>query len=144
MKLKNFLLLGSLLCFSLPSFAKVEIKIVEPLRFQYLNTRQLTNDKLEAKGVIEISADKEDFGKKITFDFPKSGLMSNRKKWVKIEKYELELPEKEMIVTQETEHINFFAILDRRDLTKGETPEITEGIYTGYVPIIISEYSQEQ
>ena len=144
MKLRNFLLLGSLLCFSFSSFAKVEIKIVEPLRFQYLNTRQLTNDKLEAKGVIEISADKEDFGKKITFDFPKSGLMTNRKKWVKIEKYELELPEKEMIVTQETEHINFFAIIDRRDLTKGEKAEITEGIYTGYVPIIISEYSQEQ
>ena len=93
MCLKKFLLLGSL-CLSLPSFAKVEIKIVEPLRFQYLNTRQLTNDKLEAKGIIEISADKEDFGKKITFDFPKSGLMTNRKKWVKIEKYELELQRK--------------------------------------------------
>lgn len=143
MNLKKLLLLGSFLC-TIPSFAKVEIKIIEPLRFQYLNTKQLTNDKLEAKGIIEISACEEDFGKKITFDFPKSGLMTNRKKWVKIEKYHLELPEKEMIITQETEHINFFAVLDRRDLTKGEKPEITEGIYTGYVPIIISEYSQEQ
>lgn len=127
------------------SFSKVEIKIIEPLRFQYLNTRQLSSEKLVAKGVIEITADKEeDFGKKITFDFPKQGLMTNKKKWVKIEKYHLELPEKEMIITQETEHINFYAILDRRDLSKGERPEIVEGVYTGYVPIIISEYSKLQ
>ena len=143
MNLKK-VLLGSFLCLSIPTFSKVEIKILEPLRFNYLNTRQLTSDKLQATGVIQITADKEDIGKKLTFDFPKTGLMTNRKKWVKIEKYHLELPEKEMIITQETENIKFFALLDRNDLTKGEKPEITEGIYTGYVPIIISEYDKEQ
>ena len=132
-----FLLISSL------SFAKIDIKIIEPLRFNYLNTRQLTSDKLQAVGVIEIKADKDDFGKKIKFDFPKTGLMTNRKNWVKIEKYHIELPEKEMIVSQEIEHIKFYAILDRYDLSKGDNPNIVEGTYKGYVPIIISEYSQE-
>lgn len=131
------------LALSTLSFAKVEIKIIEPLRFDYLNTSQLVSDKLQAMGIIEIKAEEEDFGKLIKFDFPKTGLMTNRKKWVKVEKYHLELPEKEMIITQETEHIKFFDLVDRRDLSKGESADVVEGIYKGYVPIIISEYSKE-
>ena len=59
------------LALSTLSLAKVDIKIIEPLRFDYLNTRQLVSDKLQAVGVIEISAEEEDFGKKIKFDFRK-------------------------------------------------------------------------
>ena len=59
------------LALSTLSFAKVEIKIIEPLRFDYLNTRQLVSDKLQAMGIIEIKAEEEDFGKLIKFDFPK-------------------------------------------------------------------------
>ncbi|MGL5279355.1 MAG: hypothetical protein ACRC8M_09865, partial [Cetobacterium sp.] len=89
-----------------------------------------------------IRAEKSDFGKKITFDFPKSGLMTNRKKWVKVEKYGMEIPEKEIILSQEVEHIKFYALLDKRDIDKGEEAKIIEGEYTGYAPIIISEYSK--
>ena len=129
---------------SVPSFSKVEISIFEPIRFKYFNTKMLGTDKIVGEGIIQITTDnkEEDYGKKLTFDFPKSGLMTNRKKWVKIEKYHLELPEKEMIITQETEHIKFYAILDRRDIDKGEEAEIIEGDYVGYVPIIVSQYSK--
>ncbi|MBC2857015.1 hypothetical protein H3N56_11280 [Cetobacterium sp. 2A] len=124
------------------SFSKVEIKIFEPLRFEYLSTKKLSNEKIGAYGTIEIRAEKSDIGKKIVFDFPKSGLMTNRKKWIKVEKYGMELPEKEMVISQEVEHIKFYALLDKRDIDKGEEAKIIEGEYTGYVPIVVSEYSK--
>lgn len=139
--MKN-LILSLFLISNILSFAKVEIKILEPLRFEYLSTKKLTNEKIAGYGTLEIRAEKSDFGKKITFDFPKSGLMTNRKKWVKVEKYGIEIPEKEIILSQEVEHIKFYALLDKRDIDKGEEAKIIEGEYTGYAPIIISEYSK--
>ena len=138
------ILLGMMFLLSFQSFAKIEISIFEPIRFKYFNTRDLGTDKIVGEGIIQVSTDnkEEDIGKKLVFDFPKSGLMTNRKKWVKIEKYHLELPEKEMIITQETEHIKVYAILDRRDIDKGEEADIIEGDYIGYVPIVISQYSR--
>lgn len=124
------------------SFSKVEIKILEPLRFEYLSTKKLSNENIAGYGIVEIRADKSDFGKKITFDFPKQGLMTNRKKWIKINKYGLDLPKKEIIVKQEVEHIKFYALLDKKDIDKGEESKIIEGEYIGYIPIVISEYSK--
>ena len=140
--MKKYLLLLFLTIFSSSLFAKVEIKILEPLRFEYLNTRMLQAEKIAGYGVLEITAKKEDFGKKLVFDFPKSGLMTNRKKWIKVERYGMELLDKELIITQETEHIRFYAVLDKKDIDKGENAKIIEGEYIGYVPIIVSQYSQ--
>lgn len=131
-----------LISLSISTFAKVEIKILEPLRFEYFNTRMLQAEKIAGYGTLEITAKKEDFGKKLVFDFPKSGLMTNRKKWVKVEEYGMELPNKELLVTQETEHVKFYALLDKKDIDKGEDASIIEGEYIGYVPIIVSQYSQ--
>lgn len=138
------LLVAGVFLLSIPSFAKIEVSIFEPIRFKYFNTRDLGSDKIVGEGIIQIFTDnkEEDIGKKLVFDFPKSGLLTNRKKWVKIEKYHLELPDKEMIITQETEHIKFYAILDKRDIDKGEEADIIEGNYIGYVPIIVSQYSK--
>ena len=137
------LLLGAIFSFiALQSFAKVEMKILEPLRFEYFNTRMLGSDKIAGYGTIEIKADKEDFGKKLVFQFPKKGLITNRKKWIEIEQYGMELPDKELIISQETMNVKFYAVLNRRDIDKGEEADIIEGNYNGYVPIIVSQYGQ--
>lgn len=137
------LLLGAIFSLiALPSFAKVEMKILESLRFEYFNTRMLGSDKIAGYGTIEIKADKEDFGKKLVFQFPKKGLITNRKKWIEIEQYGMELPDKELIISQETMNVKFYAVLNRRDIDKGEEADIIEGNYNGYVPIIVSQYGQ--
>lgn len=128
--------------FALPSFSKVEIKILEPLRFEYFNTRMLGSEKIAGYGIIEIKADKEDFGKKLVFKFPKKGLITNRKKWIEIEKYDMEVPNRELILSQETTNVKFYAVLNRRNIDKGEEADIIEGKYNGYVPIVVSQYGK--
>lgn len=140
--MKKCLLLFFLTILSTSIFAKVEIKILEPLRYEYFNTRMLQAEEIAGYGVLEITAKKEDFGKKLVFSFPKSGLMTNMKKWIKVQEYGMELPNKELIITQETEHVKFYALLNKRDIDNGEDAKIIEGEYIGYVPIIVSQYSQ--
>lgn len=142
--MKKCLLLFFLTILSTSIFAKVEIKILEPLRYEYFNTKMLQAEEIAGYGVLEITAKKEDFGKKLVFSFPKSGLMTNMKKWIKVQEYGMELPNKELIITQETEHVKFYALLNKRDIDidNGEDAKIIEGEYIGYVPIIVSQYSQ--
>ncbi|WP_294064812.1 hypothetical protein [uncultured Fusobacterium sp.] len=140
--MKKCLLLFFLTILSTSIFAKVEIKILEPLRYEYFNTRMLQAEEIAGYGILEITAKKEDFGKKLVFSFPKSGLMTNMKKWIKVQEYGMELPNKELIITQETEHVKFYALLNKRDIDNGEDAKIIEGEYIGYVPIIVSQYSQ--
>lgn len=140
--MKKCLLLFFLTILSTSIFAKVEIKILEPLRYEYFNTRMLQAEEIAGYGVLEITAKKEDYGKKLVFSFPKSGLMTNMKKWIKVQEYGMELPNKELIITQETEHVKFYALLNKRDIDNGEDAKIIEGEYIGYVPIIVSQYSQ--
>ena len=54
----------------------------------------------------------------------------------------MELPDKELIVSQETMNVKFYAVLNRRDIDKGEEADIIEGKYNGYVPIIVSQYGK--
>lgn len=140
--MKKCLLLFFLTILSTSIFAKVEIKILEPLRYEYFNTKMLQAEEIAGYGVLEITAKKEDFGKKLVFSFPKSELMTNMKKWIKVQEYGMELPNKELIITQETEHVKFYALLNKRDIDNGEDAKIIEGEYIGYVPIIVSQYSQ--
>lgn len=126
---------------SISSFAKIEIKILEPLRFEYFNTKMLGTEKIAGYGTIEIKADKEDFGKKLVFKFPKKGILTNRKKWIEVENG-IELPNKEIEISQETMNIRFYSILNRKNLDKGEEANIIEGKYNGYIPIIVSQYGK--
>lgn len=130
---------------SLSSFSKVEISIFEPIRFKYHNTRLLGNEKIVGEGIIQIKTDDEenDIGKKLVFKFPKQGLMTNRKKWIKVEKYHIELPDKKsMIISQEIEHVKIYAVINKRDIDKGEEADIIEGRYEGYAPIIVTQYGR--
>ena len=60
--MKKCLLLFFLTILSTSIFAKVEIKILEPLRYEYFNTRMLQAEEIAGYGVLEITAKKEDYG----------------------------------------------------------------------------------
>lgn len=125
-------------------FSEINIKIFEPIRFKDVSTRELGSNKVIGVGILEISTDnlEMDKDKKLKFNFPKKGLMTNRKKWVKIDEYRLETQNNDFIITKKIEQIKVFAILDKRDIDNGEEADVIEGDYVGYVPIIISQYSK--
>ena len=126
------------------SFSEINIKIFEPIRFKEISTIGLGSDRVIGIGILEISTDnfEVDKDKKLKFNFPKKGLMTNRKKWIKIYEYRLETLNNDFIITKKIEQIKIFAILNKRDIDNGEEADVIEGDYIGYVPIIISQYSK--
>lgn len=138
LKMSIFILVSTL------ALAKVDVKMVEPMVFKKLNTEVL-GTKVLARGIIEVSTDnkEEDFGKLLKFMFPKVGFITNKKHWLKVEGFYIERDKAEHIVTREKEYINFYGVIDRRDIGKwGLDPEIIEGDYIGYVPINIAQYGK--
>lgn len=129
----------------LKAYSKIEIKVVAPLTFTQVNSREL-GDKVVGVGEIEIFSDnpEEDFGKQIEFKFPDKGFMTNRKNWIKIEKFELDRDIEKYIVNKTKDRVKFYGIIDRRAIGKnGDTPpEILEGDYIGVIPIITVLYSR--
>lgn len=139
--------IGIILLFMLNSimaFSEIGIKIFEPIRFKEVITNTISSEEVIGEGVLEIATDnlKEDKGKKLKFYFPKKGLITNRKKWVKIKEYRLETKNNDFIVTKEVEYVKIYAVLNKRDIDNGEEAEIIEGEYIGYVPIIVSQYGK--
>lgn len=141
--MKKLILLLMLIISSF-SFAKINIKIFEPIRFNDVLTNTINKEEVIGEGILEIYSDdlEVDLGKKLKFYFPKKGLMTNRKKWVKIKEYRLEKKSDDFIITREREQVKITAILDKRDIDNGEEAEIIQGEYIGYVPIIVSQYSK--
>lgn len=126
------------------SYAKIDVKMVEPMVFKRLNTEAL-GTKVLAKGVIEISTDnkEEDYGKLLKFMFPKVGFITNKKQWLKVEGFYIEKDKDEYIVTKDREQINFYGVIDRKDIGKWDfSPEVIEGDYIGYIPINIAQYGR--
>lgn len=126
------------------SFGKIEIKVIEPMVFKRLNSEAL-GSKVIAKGVIEVSTDnkEEDYGKLLKFLFPRIGYLTNKKHWLKVEGFYIEKDNDEVVLTREKEHINFYGIIDRKNIGKRDfPPEVLEGNYIGYIPIDIAQYSR--
>lgn len=126
------------------SYTKLDVKMVEPMVFKRLNTEAL-GTKVLAKGIIEISTDnkEEDYGKLLKFMFPKVGFITNKKQWLKVEGFYIEKDKDEYIITKEREQINFYGIIDRKDIGKWDfSPEVIEGDYIGYIPINIAQYGK--
>lgn len=141
--MKKLMILSFILIKSI-SFSEINIKIFEPIRFKEISTIGLGSDRVIGVGILEISTDdlEIDKDKKLKFNFPKKGLMTNRKKWIKIDEYRLETLNNDFIITKKIEQIKIFAILNKRDTDSGEEADVIEGDYIGYVPIIISQYSK--
>lgn len=139
---KKIVLIVFMAIFSL-SFSEIKVKIVEPLRFRDINHTEVGPNQVVAVSHVEIyTTEKEkDLGKRITFKFPNFINLTNRKKWVKVEKVGMDRKQNEIILENERELIKFYAILDRRELDRGESIEVIEGEYVGQLPIIMGVYS---
>lgn len=127
------------------AYGKVSVKIHEPIRFQPHNIRSISNSKLVGKGTLEISTDNEieDLGKKIVFSFIDSGVMTNKKNWIKVEKYQLKNQKKEVLITKKRELIDVYAIVDKSQFKNYQEAERIEGEYVGRLPIVLSLYSTQ-
>lgn len=140
--LKNNILLFLIL--SNISYSKIDIKMTEPMVFKRLNTEVL-GTKVLAKGIIEVSTDnkEEDYGKLLKFLFPKVGFITNKKHWLKVEGFYIEKDKDEHIITKDREQINFYGVIDRKNIGKWDlAPEVVEGDYVGYIPINIVQYGK--
>ena len=139
---KNIALIVFMTIFSM-SFSEIKVKIVEPLRFRDINHTEVGSNQVVAVSHVEIyTTDKEkDLGKRITFKFPNFINLTNRKKWVKVERVGMDRKQNEIILENERELVKFYAILDRRELDRGESIEVIEGEYVGQLPIIMGVYS---
>lgn len=125
------------------TFSEIKVKIVEPLRFRDINHTEVGPNQVVAVSHVEVyTTDKEkDLGKRITFKFPDYVNLTNRKKWIKVERVGMDRKQNEIILQNERELIKFYAILDRRELDKGEKIEVIEGEYVGQLPIVMGVYS---
>ncbi|MGL4901802.1 hypothetical protein [Cetobacterium sp.] len=139
---KNIVLIVFMTIFSM-SFSDIKVKIVEPLRFRDINRTEIGPNQVIAVSHVEVyTTDKEkDLGKRITFKFPNFVNLTNRKKWVKVEKVGMDRKQNEIILENERELVKFYAILDRRELDKGESIEVIEGEYAGELPVIMGVYT---
>ncbi|MGL5277739.1 MAG: hypothetical protein ACRC8M_01480 [Cetobacterium sp.] len=126
------------------SYSEITLKIHEPIRFESVNTKAV-GDLVVGRGTIEVISDdlEVDRNKKFVFRFPKKGLMTNKKRWVQIDKYIMEDSDKTFRVTKERKLVKIFAIIERRKLNDQMIKaEDLEGEYIGYVPIIVEQYGQ--
>ncbi len=142
--MKLFLLLASILSITVTTYSEISLKIHEPIRFENINTKAV-GDVVIGQGSIEVFSDnlEVDQNKKFVFKFPKKGLITNKKRWVKIDKYIMEDSEKTFKVTSEKKIVKIYAVIERRKLNDQLiNAEDLEGEYIGYVPIIVEQYGQ--
>lgn len=102
-------------------------------------------DLVVGEGSLEISTDnlEADLNKKLIFKFPDKGAMTNKKRWIEIEKYMMDKNEKDLIITSKKRIVKIYALLRRDKLKKyGDDASIVEGEYIGRVPIYVEQYSQ--
>lgn len=140
--IKKSFLMGFLFCINIFVYGEVFVKIHEPIRFNNYVTRSVQSDILVGQGSLEIYTDNEseDIGKKIVFNFPDKGAMTNKKKWLPVEKYSLEKRENNMVLSKKREIVKVYAFVDRKKINRGEDAAIIEGEYIGYFPLVLSLY----
>lgn len=126
------------------SYSEVSIKIHEPMRFENINMTTVS-DAVIGKAIIEISTDdlENDYGKKLVFKFPENGLMTNKKRLLKIEKYMMEDSDKNIILENKRRLVNIYAVIDRKTINDGKIDaKILEGEYVGFLPLVVSQYTK--
>lgn len=141
--MKNILtLLMFIICFK--SYSEIILKIHEPIRFENVNTKAV-GDVVIGVGVIEVTSDnlEIDRNKKFIFKFPKKGLLTNRKRWIEIDKYIMEDSDKTFRMLKERRLVKIFAVIERKKLNNQMIKaEDLEGEYIGFVPIVVEQYGQ--
>lgn len=126
------------------TYAELRLRIHEPIRFENVNTKAV-GDVVVGQGSIEVFSDdlENDRNKKFIFKFPKKGLMTNKKRWVEIDKYIMEDSDKEFKMTRDKKIVKIYAVIERRKLNSQFIDgEDLQGEYIGYVPIIVEQYGK--
>lgn len=139
---KKFIII--LLILSTSTFAKIIVKVNEPIRFKDINSSELGNI-VTGEGIVEIFTDnlEEDLGKKVILRFPTDGLMTNSKKWLIVDKYMIDEGDREIEIIQERRRVKIYAVLKKTQIDdKTYTAEQLEGEYVGYAPIIVEVYGR--
>lgn len=122
------------------SFSEVKVSVFENMRFENMNSRNLKRS-IVGKGILEIQADEEDFGKIIELTFVEKSLMTNGKNAVLIRKITIDDKYKKFVLNSKITHIEFTAVLNQRRIKQeNKDAEIVEGDYVGGIPIMISIY----
>lgn len=139
-------LIGMIVLLSLSTLAhgEIRVKIHEPIRFKNVNTKAY-GDLIIGQGALEVysTAIEEDLDKKVKIRFPKEGLMTNKKRWLKVEGFKMAKSDEEFVIDKEKRIVNFYAFIRRRELNKSETDgTLVEGEYLGYTPIVIEQYGK--
>ncbi|MGL6114500.1 MAG: hypothetical protein ACRC1R_05620 [Cetobacterium sp.] len=123
---------------------EVEINLRDSLKFKEIRRGGLDkNGYVIAQGLLEVSCSQEDIGKLIIFNVPPYGLMTNKKRWLKIEKIVFENNNNKLILKDTKHFIKIYGILNKHELNKHSRADINEGSYIGYFPINFSIYSKE-
>ena len=122
------------------SFSEVKVSVFENMRFENMNSRNLKRS-IVGKGILEIQADEEDFGKIIELTFVEKSLMTNGKNAVLIRKITVDDKYKKFVLNSKITHIEFTAVLNQRRIKQeNKDADIVEGDYVGGIPIMISIY----
>lgn len=141
--MKRILLTTLFLLYNL-AYGELRLKIHEPIRFENVNVKAV-GDTVIGQGSIEVFTDdlETDRSRKFIFKFPKKGLMTNKKRWIYIDKYIMEDSDKEFKMTRDKKIIKIYAVIDRKKLNSQFIDgEILQGEYIGYVPIIVEQYGK--
>lgn len=144
MKVKKYIFLILFLAFNFVSYAKVKISIYEPIRFEKTSTRELSQY-VKGTGVIEITTDdlEEDENKKIVLNFAESGLLTNGRRFIRVEKFEVDKKDKEFEIKEKSKRITFYALVHKSELNDMvRTGEDIEGVYYGRLNIVAELYGK--
>lgn len=131
------------LIFTTLSYSEIEVSIFENMKFENMNSQNLRRS-IVGKGVLEIQADEEDFGKIIELTFVDKSVMTNGKNPVVVRKITVDKKYEKFVLNSKITHIEFTAVLNQRRIKKENKPaDIVEGDYVGGIPIMISIYKGE-
>ncbi len=129
---------------SIIALGEIKVGVHKHMKFKQLNTRSIGQN-IVGEGVIEITADEEDFGKVVELTFLKDGMMTNGKNIIPVENFSVEERFEKFIIKSKTILIRCFATVDKRKIDKRKIePEMLEGDYKGAMPLMIAVHEKEE
>ncbi len=142
MKLKLFIIF---LVFTVVSYSKIEVRVFEHMKFNEINSTDL-KEAVVGKGILQIEAEEEDFGKIIEFTFVEKGVMTNGKNPIQVEKFGFaDKKDEKIVIDRKSKQVEFYAVIDKRKIgRKRLEANILEGKYIGAMPIMIKVYAPEK
>lgn len=142
--MKKFCIFMIFILISAVSFGEIKAEVHRQMRFKQLNTRSIGQN-IAGEGIIEITADEEDFGKIIEITTVENCIMTNGKNAIPVENFSVEEKFEKFEIKNKTTLIRCFATIDKRKTAKRKIdPALLEGEYKGAMPLMIAVYEKEE